>query len=162
MHLIEPLPDRLDARLAVALAAEETADFCDQAYYLVQGRRRARHLNFASRCAPRISSGSKNNAASRSGQLRPLRIRYATRQATTMNRASARSKRSMADSCSSSTSQPFFSTLPLSATIQDSYTFFAKVYNFVKKSIVARDVASPNVNARKRMRYPSLAKQSNR
>jgi len=56
------------------------------------------------------SSGSNSSPASRSGQVRPSRMRRAMRHATTMNTASARSMRSIVLSCSASTRQPFFST----------------------------------------------------
>lgn len=56
------------------------------------------------------SSGSNSSPASRSGQVRPKRMRRAMRHATTMNTASARSMRSIALSCSASTRQPFFNS----------------------------------------------------
>ena len=93
-----PLRARKPPRVAISRSTWLTVGGVAGGFFLV------------SRYAPRISSCSKKSVASRSGQVRPVRIRWAIRQATTMNKAIARSRRSTADSCRASMRQPFLTT----------------------------------------------------
>lgn len=75
MHLIKPLPDRLDARFPVAATRKEAADPGDETDDFVQVRRRGRHFKFVQQMGAANLVGFEEQGCVQSGQVRPLRIK---------------------------------------------------------------------------------------